>query len=113
MPSLRTRFEVSAVSSEQQAIRALRVFQPTLVITELALPDGDGLTICRTARNSGTYAPWVLAVTALPERVPEALIAGCAGILLKPFDPTLLFTRIGLLLQQRAKGSAAGTNVVW
>src|SRR6185503_15181280 len=72
MPSLRTRFEVSSVSSEEQAIRAMRAFQPTLVITELALPVGDGVSICRQAKAFGTNKPLVLATTAVAERVPEA-----------------------------------------
>jgi CheY-like chemotaxis protein len=103
LPSLRGRFEVSAVESEEQAIRALRTFQPTLVVTELALPAGDGVSICRQAKASGGDPPSVLATTSVPERVPEALAAGCDGVLLKPFATNLLCTRIGRLLGLRAK----------
>jgi DNA-binding response OmpR family regulator len=103
VPSLRSRFEVSAVSSEDQAMRALRTFQPTLVVTELALPDGDGVSVCRRSKAFGANPPTVLVTTAVPERVPDALLEGCDGILLKPFAPNLLHTRIGRLLRQRAK----------
>jgi CheY-like chemotaxis protein len=103
LPSLRSRFEVSAVSSEEQAIRALRAFQPTLVVTELDLPDGDGVSICRQSKASGANPPAVLVTTAVPERVPDALLEGCDGILLKPFAPNLLHARIGRLLRQREK----------
>jgi len=40
----------------------------------------------------------------LTERVPDALAAGCDGVLLKPFPPNLLHARIGRLL--RARGEA-------
>jgi DNA-binding response OmpR family regulator len=103
LPSLRSRFEVSAVSSEHQAMRALRAFQPTLVVTELALPDGDGVSVCRRSKAFAVNPPAVLVTTALPERVPDALLEGCDAILLKPFAPNLLHTRIGRLLRQRAK----------
>jgi DNA-binding response OmpR family regulator len=103
LPSLRSRFEVTAVSSEEQAIRALRTIQPTLVVTELALPDGDGVSVCRQSKALTANPPTVLVTTAVPERVPDALLVGCDGILLKPFAPNLLHTRIARLLRQRAK----------
>ena len=111
LPALRARFEVTAVASAEQAIRALRAFQPTLVITELALSDGDGAQICRQAKAFPLNPPAVLATTAVPESVPDALLAGCDGVLLKPFQPNLLFGRIGLLLKQRAE--ALRTRAMW
>ena len=103
LPLLRRRFEVTSVSSEDQALRALRAFQPTLVITELELPEGDGVSLCRHAKAFEDNAPSVLAITAIPERVPEALKAGCDGVLVKPFAPNLLYARIGRLLRMRAR----------
>jgi CheY-like chemotaxis protein len=103
LPVLRRHYEVTAVSSEEQAIRALRAFQPTLVITELALPEGDGVSLCRQSKAFDANPPWVLATTSVPERVPDALKAGCDGVLMKPFPPNLLFGRIGRLLRIRAK----------
>jgi DNA-binding response OmpR family regulator len=101
LPSLRMHFEVAAASSVDQAIRALRAFQPTLVISELTVPEGDGLAVCRQSKAL-QYPPSVLVTTAVPERVPEALLAGCDGVLMKPFARSLLHTRIGRLLRQRA-----------
>jgi CheY-like chemotaxis protein len=134
LPSLRTRFEVSAVSSEEQALRALRAFQPTLVITELSLREGDGLSVCRHSKASAATPPSVLAITDAPERVPDVLLVGCDGVLLKPFAPNLLCARVGRLLGLRAKAireramwqrakayypiehsyrALGGTNMVW
>lgn len=84
-------------------MRALRVFQPTLVITELALSDGDGVSVCRRSKAFPVNPPAVLVTTSVAERVPDALLEGCDAILLKPFAPNLLHTRIGRLLRQRAK----------
>lgn len=111
LPSLRTRYEVSAVSTERQAIRALRTFQPTVVITELALPEGDGVAVCRHSKAFPVNPPSVLATTGAPERVPDALVAGCDAVLLKPFAPNLLFARLGLLLRQRA--AALRDKAMW
>jgi DNA-binding response OmpR family regulator len=111
LPSLRSTFEVSAVASEDQAIRALRLLQPTLVITELALQDGDGVAVCRSSKAIGNGETSVLVTTADVERVPEALSAGCDGVLLKPFAPNLLHARIGRLLRQ--KEAAARQQAAW
>ena len=134
LPSLRASLDVSAVSSEDQAIRALATFHPTLIITELTLPEGDGVSVCRQSKAFAPNPPSVLVTTAVPERVPDALLAGCDGVLLKPFAPNLLYARIGRLLRQRAdalreraiwqRAKAAfliehsqrvltGTNIVW
>jgi CheY-like chemotaxis protein len=111
LPMLRRRFEVTAVPSEEHARRALRAYQPTLVITELTLPEGDGVSLCRASKASAVNAPSVLAVTSVTERVPEALKAGCDAVLVKPFAPNLLHARIGRLLRLRAR--AAEQRAMW
>ena len=103
LPVLRRRFEVTSVASELQALRAVRTMQPTLVVTELALPEGDGISLCRQSKSLGAMPPLVLATTSAPERVPDVLKAGCDGVLIKPFAPNLLHARIGRLLRMRAK----------
>jgi CheY-like chemotaxis protein len=112
LPLLRRRFEVTSVSSEDQAIRALRAFQPTLVITELELPEGDGVLLCRQSKAFENNPPSVLAITAIPERVPEALKAGCDGVLVKPFAPNLLYARISRLLRLRAEALGRRTQAL-
>lgn len=111
LPMLRRHFEVTAASSEEQARRALRAYQPTLVITELVLPEGDGVKLCRESKALGSDGPSVLAVTSVTERVPEALKAGCDAVLVKPFAPNLLHARIGRLLRLRAR--AAQQRAMW
>lgn len=112
LPALRTRFEVTVVSTQSQALRALRAFTPTLVVTELVFANGDGASICRQAKGLAA-PPAVLAITSVPDRVPDALAAGCDGVLIKPFAPNLLFVRIGLLLKLRAGARArTGTNII-
>ena len=115
LPALRTRFEVTSVASEEQAVRALRAFKPTVVITELALSGGHGVAVVRQAKAFAMNPPSVLVTSASPECVPDALVAGCDGVLVKPFAPNLLFARIGLLLKRREQAGyfLAGTNTVW
>jgi CheY-like chemotaxis protein len=111
LPGLRRHFEVTPVTSEAQALRALKAFEPTLVITELVLPDGDGVAVCRQSKAGEAGATLVLATTSEPARVPEALKAGCDGVLMKPFPPNLLYTRVGRILRTREK--ALNDRAMW
>jgi DNA-binding response OmpR family regulator len=133
LPVLQQRHHVTVVMSASAALTALERMTPALVITELNLSDGGGEEICRRAKQL-TTAPSVLVTTSYVERVPDALVAGCDGVLLKPFAPNLLYARIGRLLRarsmeirmrglhqvaksahltERVARSSIGTNQVW
>ena len=100
---LRGSYRVAATGSADVARQFLRRYPPALIVTELDLKGSDGVEICREAKSLPN-APPVLVTTSATERVPEALAAGCDGVLLKPFAPNLLYARIGRLL--RARGEA-------
>jgi DNA-binding response OmpR family regulator len=110
---LRGSYRVATTGSPDLARQFLRRQAPGLVITELDLPGGDGVEICRDAKKL-SLAPPVLVTTSNAERVPEALSAGCDGVLLKPFAPNLLYARIGRLLRARSealRGRARGQGL--
>lgn len=109
--ALQRSFEVTAVASQERAVRALRTFHPTLVVTELTLPDGDGVEVCRESKTLPADPPLVLVTTATAARVPDALVAGCDSVLVKPFPPNLLYTRVGLLLRQPGAATVAWRDV--
>jgi DNA-binding response OmpR family regulator len=100
--ALRGSFRVSTTASPDVAKQFLHRQPPALVVTELELPDGDGVDICREAKKLALPPP-VLITTAVTERIPYALAAGCDAVLLKPFAPNLLFARIGRLLRARSE----------
>ena len=75
-----------------------------LIVLDLGLPDGDGLTLCRQIRDSGTTAP-ILILTA--RDAVDARIAGLDGgaddYLLKPFDFGELLARLRALIRRGAR----------
>jgi DNA-binding response OmpR family regulator len=97
---LQLRFDVSVAATEEQALRLLKP-TPTLVVTELDLPEGDGVAVCRAAKAISRHPPMILVTTAAVERVPGVLAAGCDAVLLKPFPPNLLYARLGRLTRER------------
>jgi DNA-binding response OmpR family regulator len=99
---LRGSYHVATTTSLDVARQFLRRQAPGLVITELDLAGGDGVEVCREAKRL-TVPPPVLVTTVNTDRVPDALLAGCDGVLLKPFAPNLLFARIGRLVRARSE----------
>ena len=100
--ALRASYRVSATASIDVAKEFLHRHAPSIVVTELELQGADGVEICREAKSLSRPLP-VLVTTTRTERVPDALAAGCDGVLLKPFPPNLLFARIGRLLRARSE----------
>lgn len=97
-------FRIARVSRCDAARRLISQTAPVAVVTELVLPDGAGTELCRVVK-ARPRPPAVLVVTSDQRLVPDALDAGCDGVLLKPFSPNLLFARLRRLLRARSDAS--------
>jgi CheY-like chemotaxis protein len=116
-----SRFTRVTTQNTAEAVRAIERTRPRVVVVDLDASQFDALAVCTAAHQTGQTS--VLATTATPERVPSALKAGCHGVLLKPFTPTLVAARLGRLVRETlltpaARRAAAvllqqGTNRTW
>ena len=72
-----------------------------LIVLDLGLPDGDGLTLCRELRSEG-YAGAIIMVTARDSAIDRVLglELGADDYLTKPFEPRELLVRIRNLLRR-------------
>lgn len=98
---LNNTFRLNTTPRASVAVEYIRRSSPALVVTELALDEGTGVDVCRAAKSLPSPAT-VLVTSTDPELVPDALAAGCDGVLLKPFPPNLLVARVGRLLRERS-----------
>jgi DNA-binding response OmpR family regulator len=75
----------------------------TLVLTDLRLPDGDGLDIVRAARRTTPNPTPTLVVTGFASEASRtaALAAGASGYLAKPFGAAALVSLIESTLGTR------------
>jgi two-component system response regulator QseB len=103
----REGFVVDWVHDASSATAAVRTEPYDLVLLDLALPDGDGLTLLKGLRARALTLP-VLIITArdaVAARV-QGLDAGADDYLVKPFDLDELAARIRALLRRRSGRSA-------
>ena len=82
----REGYRVVTAGSRGEGLRLVVADPPRLVISDLKLPDGDGLEIVRAARALAPPVP-VIVVTAFASAASRdaALASGASTILVKPF----------------------------
>ncbi|MFP4039179.1 MAG: sigma-54-dependent transcriptional regulator [Desulfosudaceae bacterium] len=95
-------YEVSSASTVEVAINLIKEWEPDAVISDLKLPDSDGMTLLQWTRELYTQ-PGFLIITAfgsIPQAV-EALKSGADDFLAKPLDLEHLRISVDRILQRR------------
>jgi len=89
-------FETRVATSAAQAMAALPGAE--VVLLDVAMPDVDGLELCRRMRTAGFRGP-ILVVSARPgpDLPRKAAEAGASGFVRKPFDNAELVGRLRAL----------------
>jgi len=102
----RQGYEVVTATSCAAGLAAVARERMQLVISDLRLPDGDGLDVVRAARGAAD-PPTVIVVTGYPsaERRRAALAAGATTFLAKPFVAATLLAAIGSGLDEEGKSA--------
>jgi two-component system, OmpR family, copper resistance phosphate regulon response regulator CusR len=78
-----------------------------LIITDLILPEMNGLSLCKKIRESGSGVP-ILMLTALStsEDVVTGLDAGADDYLAKPFELSVLMARVRALTRRKTENTS-------
>jgi len=99
-------FEAGSVA---EGLAAIRAHDPAVILLDLGLPDGDGLTVLRAVRPDSAVPVIVLSARGQEGDKVAALDAGADDYLTKPFGTGELMARIRVAL--RRAGAAAGEPV--
>lgn len=101
-------FTVCSAATGKQALELLEAKSPGLVILDLALPDMDGIRVCRAIRQKSDVPLIMLtARDAVSEKV-LGLESGADDYLVKPFDYLELAARIAARLRRRSPMRSSG-----
>jgi CheY-like chemotaxis protein len=97
----RAGFDVLTAAGGEDLIRLAHSRRVDLIVSEVLLPDADGMDICRQLREDWNtrFIPVVL-LTAFsdPEYRVRGLLAGADDYITKPFDPNELILRLRRLI---------------
>ncbi|PSF33102.1 DNA-binding response regulator [Aphanothece hegewaldii CCALA 016] len=91
---------VQQCANLQQARHALSNRQPTLVIIDSDLPDGDGIELCRTLSEQRQSLILILSARNGEKDVVDALKAGADDYLKKPFGMQEFMARVEALIRR-------------
>jgi CheY-like chemotaxis protein len=97
-------YAVSAVGSGDEALRAMEMAPPDLVLLDVVMPGRTGYDVCRQIRaNDATKFVPVVLMTASPDQDKVAGIdAGADDFVIKPFEKQELLARLRSLLRIKA-----------
>jgi two-component system response regulator MprA len=94
-------YEVQSAEGGADGLAKVASGAPDAVVLDVAMPDVDGLEVCRRLRSSGNRVP-VLMLTArdaISDRI-DGLDAGADDYLVKPFDVGELKARLRALVRR-------------
>jgi two-component system KDP operon response regulator KdpE len=105
-----------AVESAANGVQALEKFErwkPDLIITDLSMPEIDGVELCRIVRETSKLPIIVLSVRDQERIKVQALDAGADDYVTKPFSIQELMARVRAALRRReATEAEQGANVI-
>jgi two-component system KDP operon response regulator KdpE len=94
-------FEVSQAQTKREALDAVAVRPPDVMILDLVLPDGSGVEVCAEVRRWSSLPIIVLSAVGDEREKVRALDAGADDYVTKPFGTEELTARIRAVLRRR------------
>lgn len=105
-------YGVRSASDGEEAMQLMLNWSPDLVVTDLRMPNMDGLELCRQLRKKSRVPIIVLSVKGEEKIKVEALDAGADDYMTKPFSVNELLARIRAALRRAAEPEEAETAVI-
>ena len=100
-------YEVAIAHDGEEALRAYQQFAPDLVITDLAMPNMDGVELTKALRKLGATPIIVLSVREQDVSKVQALDFGADDYMTKPFSTPELLARVRVQLRRRREPQEA------
>jgi CheY-like chemotaxis protein len=105
--------QVIAVGNGQQAIERAERERPDIVLADVGMPERDGYDVAAFIKGNPALAhvPVVLLTGAFePIDETRARAVGCDGVLVKPFEPQMVISRVKDLLAGRKPAGLWGSG---
>ena len=99
-------YDVRAATDGEMALEIMKDWSPHLIITDLAMPNMNGVQLCRRVRATSEIPIIVLSVRNQEEQKIEALDAGADDYVTKPFSMKELLARVRANLRRAPKSQS-------
>ncbi len=93
-------YTIRTAGDGDEALEVMRDWTPDLIITDLAMPNMEGLELCRRVREKSAVPIIILSVRGEERNKIEALDAGADDYVTKPFGPKELLARVRAMLRR-------------
>jgi DNA-binding response OmpR family regulator len=106
--------EVTVATNGREALAMAIAAPPDLIVSDVAMPDMDGLELCREVRATPSLAATPVLLLTARDRAQDkyqGFLGGADDYLLKPFDPLELQLRVKALLRRSGTAPLTGTVV--
>ena len=103
-------YEVRTAADGQAALELFHDWHPELVITDLSMPEMNGMELCRAIRKTSATPIIVLSVKGEEHNKVEALDAGADDYITKPFGINELMARVRAALRRVPTNAEATQN---
>ena len=95
-------YSVRTAGDGDEAVQLMKDWPPDLLITDLRMPNMDGIALCRQVRAKSELPIIVLSVRGEERSKVEALDAGADDYVTKPFSVNELLARVRAALRRSA-----------
>jgi two-component system KDP operon response regulator KdpE len=105
-------YGVRTAADGEEALYQMKSWQPDLLITDLRMPNMDGLELCRRVRMESRIPILVLSVKGEEAIKVQALDAGADDYITKPFSVNELLARVRAALRRASAPEQAEGSVI-
>ena len=104
-------YDVRVAGEGEAALELFQAWTPDLVVTDLSMPNMNGLKLCQRLREISSVPIIVLSVKGDEATKVEALDAGADDYVTKPFGMGELLARVRAALRRSPEASQEGTLI--
>jgi two-component system KDP operon response regulator KdpE len=105
-------YGIRTASDGEEALQLMKDWTPDLIVTDLRMPNMDGLQLCRHIRTESRIPIIVLSVKGEEKIKVEALDAGADDYITKPFSVNELLARVRAALRRASTPPETETPVL-
>jgi CheY-like chemotaxis protein len=103
-------YRIEFCNNGKEALDRIRSLHPDIVISEILVPQLDGLSVCRAIKADPALRDVVVLMLSILTAEERALEAGANAFLKKPLNDSVLVQSIERLLAQRAPRKPHGSD---